>query len=254
MEPAEYATMALLENSHWWYVGLRGLVQRALTSEVGKRGALRILDAGCGTGGRFASLSEIFPKSLVVGVDIAPKAIHYAARQKAGQVAYGSANYLPFKERAFDVVLCIDVLDVQGIEEKLALQEMHRILRPGGLFLVNVPAFESLRGTHDGAVHRRHRYRRKELCKILTHHGFVVEKLMYWNAFLFPVMFVVRRLLRKSGTAPLRSDLKPLPRPLNRFLTTLLAMDIWVCAKINVPFGTSVFSIASKVHDPVTVR
>ena len=248
MELSEYTTMALLEDSYWWYVGLKDLVHRALTSGVSGSRVVHALDAGCGTGARLVSLSEIFPGSLVVGMDIAKAAIDYAARKQKGHVVCGSANRLPFQAGTFDVGLCIDVLDVQGVEERVALQEIHRVLRPGGLLILNVPAFESLRGTHDAAVHRRHRYQRGELRQALTQHGFAVEKLIYWNALLFPLVFVVRRWLRPgNGTVAPRSDLWPLPQKLNRFLTALLAMDIRICTRINLPFGTSLFGIASKL-------
>lgn len=247
MEPTEYDTMARLEDSYWWYVGLRRMVGKALWSELGEKRPLRILDAGCGTGGGMASLSRAFRGSLVVGTDVASTAIYYSARRNVGRIVQGSANCLPFEDGTFDVVLLIDLLYIEGVNDGMALREAYRVLRPGGLLVVNVPAFEWLRGEHDVAVHTRHRYRRGELQRLLTSHGFTVNRLMYWNALLFPVVFITRQLLRRgNGVTVPRSDLKPLPRILNWLLTKVLVIDTWVCTTVSVPLGTSVFSIAVK--------
>jgi SAM-dependent methyltransferase len=249
MEPSEYDTMAQLEDSYWWYLGVRRMVLRAVQLGLGKKPRLKILDAGCGTGGGMASLARRFPGSLIVGTDVAPAAIRYSMLRHAGPVLPGSVNSLPFRDASFDVVLFIDLLYIRGVNDSAAVREACRVLRPGGLLVVNVPAFEWLRGRHDVAVHTRRRYRRLELQELLTAHGFAVNQLMYWNALFLPLVFVVRRLLsRERKAAVARSDLISLPRSLNWLLTRLLLLDTWICGTVKVPFGTSVFSVASKVR------
>ena len=171
----------------------------------------------------------------------------HSAQRHVGPVVRGSANQLPFRDGAFDVVLSLDLLYIRGVDDALALREARRVLRPGGLLLVNVAAFEWLRGAHDVVVHTRHRYRRSELARLLRAEGFSVRRMMYWNALLLPAVFVARRLVRREAVA--QSDLVPLPRMVNWLLMKILAVDVRLCAAFRVPFGTSVFSVASKAPE-----
>lgn len=247
MESVEYDTMAQLEEHYWWYRGLRGLVAKALQSQLGTRRMCKILDAGCGTGGGLRATRIQFPDSFIVGTDVATSAIRHAARRQTNHLVRGSINELPFRDKTFDAVLSIDVLYIQGVEDMVALQELRRVLRPGGVLIVNVPAFEWLRGAHDVAVHTRHRYRRGEFAQLLETEGFAVKRVIYWNALLLPVVFVARRLLCRQANG--RSDLRRLPGSLNWALTQVLAFDTSVCSKVRMPFGTSIFSVASKPMD-----
>jgi len=249
MEAAEYDTMAQLEESYWWYLGLRRMVLKALPIGLGEKPRLKVLDAGCGTGGGMASLARAFPGSLIVGTDVASAAIRYSMLRHAGPVLPGSVDSLPFREAIFDVVLLIDLLYIRGVNDSMALREACRVLRPGGILVVNVPAFEWLQGRHDIAVHTRHRYRRSELRRLLTSNGFAVKQILYWNALFLPLVFVVRRLLiRGSKDVVARSDLRSLPRGLNWLLAKLLFLDTWICGMVSIPFGTSVFGVACKVR------
>jgi SAM-dependent methyltransferase len=250
VEPIEYDRMAELEESYWWYLGLRAMVSRTLQSELRGKGRLTILDAGCGTGGGMASLSRAFPGSFLVGSDVAASAIRYTSQRHVGRLAFGSANCLPFKDGSFDAVLSIDVLYMEGVDDHTAIREAYRVLRPGGVLVVNVPALECLRGAHDLAVHARHRYRRDEVHQLLTSHGFWVHRLMYWNFFLLPLVFVVRRFLCPAAPDLMpRSDLRPLPGALNWLLTRLIVFDTWVCSAAKAPAGSSIFGVAFKPQD-----
>ena len=82
-----------------------------------------------------------------------------------------------------------------------ALREIHRVLKPGGLFLLRVPAHDWLRGEHDRLVHTRHRYSRGEVLSKLGQAGFVVERLTWANSLLFPPAVAKRLLERTNGAA-----------------------------------------------------
>jgi SAM-dependent methyltransferase len=247
MELHEYSTLRSLEDDYWWYVGLRDLLLALAGRHCDLSVPLRILDAGCGTGGTLSFLAKALPRSTLFGVDAEAVAVDLARSREAGTVVRASVNELPFASAAFDLVVCLDVLYFRGVEESRALDELARVLRSAGLAVINVPAYEFLRGEHDLAVDTRHRYTAKELRDALERAGFQIEATTYWNTLLFPFIVAWRRVRRRPrrGAAP-TSDLWPLPRWLNRLLTRLITKEVRMASRIPLPFGISIMAIAKK--------
>ena len=243
MPDREYARMRQVEDEHWWYQALRSLVARELERTAGRRVPARLLDVGCGTGGGLARWTEA-RGAPSYGIDLSTAALAHCRARGERLVAQASAEALPFGGDAFDVVVSLDVLCLDGVDEARALAEIHRVLRPGGLLVLNLPAFEALRGVHDRAVRIRRRFVREEVAALLRAAGFGAARVSYWNTTLFPAVWLTRRL-RHGGAEP-TSDLAPLPRPVNAALAVLVQAEARLLARVTPPFGTSVLSVAAK--------
>src|SRR6476659_5987301 len=233
--------MFAVADRHWWYVGVRREVEAWLERLRGERtGPLRILDAGSGTGGLLANLRS---EGWKVGIEISPDAVRLA-RTRGTRLVRGSVSALPFADASFDAVVSIDVLCHSGVEERQAVGEAARVLRPGGLLVVQVPAFDFLRGAHDAAVWTKRRYRRGEVARILSGAGLALRRSSYRNALLFPLAAVVRLAGRRRHTPreSARSDVRPVPRVVNGFLSGVLAVERLF--RHGFPFGLSVFGVA----------
>lgn len=246
MRPDEYAAMFRVEDSHWWYTGMRRLADALLRARVnGRAGGLDILDAGCGTGGNSAHLRGY---GWVTGIDVAEEALCLARRRPGLALARASVERLPFRDQAFDLVLSNDVLcHLQVADDRLAAAEFARVLRPGGVLYVQLPAFERLRSHHDIAVHTQHRYRREEVGGMLEAAGLRVRRLTYANALLFPAAAVWR--LAHKRHAPERvenSDVQPVPTLLNAVLRAVLSLEAPLIRRRDLPFGLSVIGVAEK--------
>jgi SAM-dependent methyltransferase len=243
MNPAEYAAMFAVEDRHWWYVGVRREVERWLGHiRPADGGKLRILDAGCGTGGLLANLRT---PGWRVGVEISAHGIGFARNRSRTALAQASVSALPFGDESFDAVVSIDVLCHAGVEERQAVEEASRVLRPGGLLLVQVPAFEWLYGEHDAAVWTKRRYRRAEIAELLVGAGLTARRSAYRNALLFPAAAIARIAKRgRRSRDGARSDVRPVPAPVNRVLSGVLALERQL--RIAFPFGLSVFCIGEK--------
>ena len=113
MEKDQYEIMRRIEDSFWWYVGMRRIVSALLPPLVPGGASWRILDAGCGTG---ATLDFLAPRGAVVGVDIAAEALSHCHERGHRLVSRGSIEQLPFPGASFDLVTCFDCLHV-GREE-----------------------------------------------------------------------------------------------------------------------------------------
>lgn len=117
---------ALFHRNRRWV--MRRLVERM-------RVAQPILDAGCGTGLNLASLP-----SGSTGLDINPRNVELVrSRLPQHVVVEGDVERMPFGDDAFATVLCTEVLEHVPHPE-VALKEIRRVLRPGGLLIGSVPA------------------------------------------------------------------------------------------------------------------
>lgn len=251
MEDIEYQRMLAAEEQHWWYAGLHDLVLRFVRAEAGRLGKpLSMLDAGCGTG-RLCQL--LGPLGEVTGCDIHPLALQATARRGIARVLRKDLASDELGIGQFDLITAMDVLYHRLVNSELAaLRNLHRALRPRGLLLLQVPAFECLRGTHDLAVHTRRRYRRQEIVRMIQGAGFTVEFATCRLFALFPVALVWRMFSRTTarvaGDGHVASDLAARPSAiLNRLLLCYLKIENrLVAAGVRFPFGTSVFVVARK--------
>jgi SAM-dependent methyltransferase len=246
VKPAEYRRMYEAEEAQWWYVGQRAIGQ-ALTAPAARTleargGTPRILDAGCGTGGNLLHLGRL---GSAVGVDLAPEARdRWSARGVVGVRA--SVLALPFGDGIFDLVTSFDVIYHTWIEDdRAAIEEMARVLRPGGFLLVRVPALRILRGAHDDAVGTRRRYTRRELVGLLETAGLVPIRSTYANFLLFPLLLGRRTLDRVLGREG--SDVAFLPAPFEwLFVRLLYAEAAWLRRGHTLPVGASVLVLARR--------
>jgi SAM-dependent methyltransferase len=95
-----------------------------------------VLDAGCGVGYGTRLLAEHNPARLV-GVDLSAEALSHGPADSA-ELVEGDVRELPFPPDSFDLVVCFEVIEhVDGHER--VLDEMRRVLRPGGTLLISSP-------------------------------------------------------------------------------------------------------------------
>jgi SAM-dependent methyltransferase len=239
----EYARMYEAEETQWWYAGMRAISVSLLATAwpEGDADGRRLLDAGCGTG---ANLARLRPFGRTVGVDLSTEALEMC-RRRGVAAARGNLLSLPFPDERFDAVTSFDVIYHRWVEDdRAAVREFARVLRPGGLLLLRVPALKMLWGAHDEAVHSRHRYTRGEVRRLLEGEGLDVVRLTYANTLLFPVVAVRRtldRLLHRHG-----SDVGFLPAPMEWTFRHLLGLEARLVRRLSLPVGASVFALARK--------
>jgi SAM-dependent methyltransferase len=250
VEPSEYDAMRRAEDRHWWYLGMARITAGLLAALYPGRSDLSILDAGCGTGGALAYLA---PFGRVTAIDLSPLALGYCRRRRLARLAQASVGQLPFAAGAFDLVTSFDVLYHRAVGDwRPALDELARVLRPGGRLLLRLPAYDWLRGRHDRVIHTAHRFTAGELAGALRAGGLEVEKVSYANTLLFPLA-LARRLLERPGGPAAGSDLREVPEWQNRLFGRALAWEAGWLPRHDLPYGLTVLAIGRR-PGPIEAR
>jgi SAM-dependent methyltransferase len=243
MRTREHRELFRLEDIYWWFVGRRELVRQIVT-RFARPGRQIIFDAGCGTGG---TLSRLTGLGALIGCDTSEFALRLCHERGLQQLVAASVQALPFAADSFSAVLSCDVLE-HVTDDRQALQEMTRVLQPGGILVLTVPAHPFLWSEHDEALSHQRRYTAKGLRQLLEGNGTPIEKLspVVSGAFLPILLFRLLQKLRPRAPEEPRTDLRILPAFLNNWLITILRLENWLLKSFNLPVGTSLVAVARK--------
>jgi SAM-dependent methyltransferase len=191
MEDVLYHTFYEVEKVHWWCVSRKEILV-ALTHKLLPNGG-KILDVGCGTG---FFIESVGPQFETWGLDQSPLAVSMCRERGLARVFEGSALDLSaVAEERFDAIFMLDVLEHLD-DDAGALEQAKRLLKPGGLIIATVPAFEFLWSKHDDITQHKRRYVRDGLAKLMRKAQLETLQLTYFNSYLFPIA-VMHRLGRK---------------------------------------------------------
>jgi len=226
----------------WYFRALHAHIGRELAARLAA-GPRRILDAGCGTGGLIRRLAPQHPEWQWTGIDVSPLACELARAKGVADVREGSVTALPFRNGEFSAVVSADVL-YHLDDDEAALREMARVLQPGGVVVINVPAHRWLWSYHDIAVEGRRRYTRGELAGKLSRAGFTAQHLTHWNTVLLPLIAARRKLLPAPRGG---SDVKLSSPWVEAVCSGAMAAETgWIRHASSLPAGSSILAVASR--------
>lgn len=235
-----------IEDEHFWFVGRRQLLKRLLNRFLGS-GSPRVLDLGVG-GGRICQQLAADGYRMTA-VDFLPAGLSRLQREAPGvATVQSSGESLPLGDEVYDAALALDVLE--HIDDEAAARELARVLRPGGLLFVTVPAFPFLWGVRDSEAGHRRRYRRQGLEQLLTGAGFTVEQSGYYQFWLFPLTMLSRLAGRQSARTRDMEDLPP--AWINQLFLTINRWEVQWGETVAWPWGSSLYLVARK-EEPVRV-
>ena len=173
------------EKTYWWHRAKRYTVQNILAAASHSR-QLMLLDIGCGTGQLMEELKKF---GTVYGVDISRDALSFCKKRgltNLSQATLGKTK-LPFKDKTFDAVFCLDVLEHIDEWEK-SLLELKRVLKPQGFLIVTVPAYQFFFSYWDKMLGHKRRYTKQLLIQQTAQAGFFLwprkkrtQAILFWS-------------------------------------------------------------------------
>jgi ubiquinone/menaquinone biosynthesis C-methylase UbiE len=239
------ALTARAEATHFWFHGFRGYVAPAIRRIAAGRRDLQILDCGCGTGYNLTTLLQ--PYGRTFGFDFDSDAIR-RARGTGRPLVRADIQRIPFRSNTFDLATSFDV--VQSVpDDRAALRDMARVLKPGGSVVLNVTALDVLRGDHSDVWGELRRYTRDRAAALVRDAGLEPTRISYLFGSLVPLMLAVRRAqaMRRRYRAPTGDEDLTVPSaPMNLALTALVRAEVALSNRVNIPFGSSLLIVARK--------
>ncbi len=239
MEKTAHEAAARVQSSHWWFEGRRRILQSLLEGlDLGPDPM--VVEVGCGTGANAQVLRAV---GRTIGLDASALALAEATESFDLSIL-ARADRLPLASGSADLVCALDV--VEHLDDDLgALEEMVRVLRPGGRLVVFVPAFQFLWGLQDEVSHHRRRYRRSEISGLVAKAGTRVLRSGYFNFWLFGPIALARILWRIHPVQAPSENLWT-PKWVDGPLAALFGSERHVLARFDPPFGVSAYVIAEK--------
>ena len=188
----------------------------------------------------------------LVSTDFTFDALHFCRAQQLDHLVAADGLQLPFANASFDTICMFDVLEHLSDDHRAAA-ELYRVLKPGGLLVITVPALQWLWGRQDIVNHHYRRYHAAQLRSVLATAEFEILRLSYFNMFLFPPVAAVRLAFRLLGlncgkaAGDVRSDMHwARTGLLNTWLHKIFAAEKYWLAKRNLPVGVSLLGVARK--------
>ena len=251
MEAHVYDQFAELEENHFWFIGRRqiffDLLERSLPDNGSETCNLEILEIGCGAGGMLKPLNRY---GRVTGLDFSQDSMRYCRSRGFPRVVTGVGAELPFDDETFDLVALFDVIEHIPDDQKV-LEEVRRVLKPGGRIFVSVPAYQFLYSQNDEVVHHLRRYTAGGLRRLFRAADLREEKVTYFNTFLFPLIFSALMVLklkerlfgRPEGQTNLNHEFAG---PVNSMFAGIMSSERQLLRHIEFPFGHSLIAMGSR--------
>ena len=234
------------ENSHFWHVGRRETIysfsEPFLSKHFPDPRKITGIEIGIGNG----SVTSEFVKHGIPmeGADLFYSSLQFCRKRIDIPLYEADLLKLPFKEK-YDFIGIYDI--IEHIEDdRTALKNLYNALKPGGLVNITVPACKFLWSQFDELDHKR-RYSKKELIDKVKEAGFIVHRTSFLMFFLFPVVYVVRKLQTYPKDTKLAhvKEVRIVP-VINDIFLALFRLEKYLIRIINFPIGSSLILMAER--------
>ncbi|MHB1463741.1 MAG: methyltransferase domain-containing protein [Thermoleophilia bacterium] len=228
-----------IEALHFWFAGRRAWLDAMMDRYLGT--AQTALDLGCGSGFNARQLSHRGLK--VVALDERPEGLRELARTASGITAIqADARHLPFSDGSFDAVVMLDV--IEHTDDTALLNEVHRVLRRGGMLFLTVPALPWLWSQRDEAAGHRRRYTRAGLKRLLGSERLEVRQIGWYQCWLFPLALATRLAARwRHKPVELEERIFPV---INSLFSRISRLEARMGTRVSWPWGSSLAAVCQK--------
>jgi SAM-dependent methyltransferase len=168
-----------------------------------------VIDIGCSSGHMLKLLRERLPSARLIGADYIAGPLERLSRELPDvPFLQFDLTTCPLSDHFADCIIALNVLE--HIEDhEAAVRHMHRILKPGGHAVIEVPAGPGLFDIYDRVLMHHRRYRMRELTAMFQAAGFQIVEKSHLGFFLYPAFWAVKKRNRRhlSASAEMQEQL-----------------------------------------------
>jgi SAM-dependent methyltransferase len=240
------------EGTHPIDVASRQRARAALRRHVrADRGEVVLLEIGCSSGFLVQELIGDWPEGLVIGSDyIAGPLRRLATRLPNLPLLRFDLIKCPLPSASVDAAVLLNVLE-HIEDDEAAVGQVARILKPGGVAVVEVPAGPRLYDAYDKYLRHYRRYELEQVSRLLERAGLTVVTGSHLGCLLYPAFAFVKRRNQRWLAAPEQIQRAVVERnirrsgqgPLLRFTT---AIEEWLARWVSFPVGIRCVAVAMK--------
>ena len=211
-----------------------------------------ILDVGCSSGFVLEDLRRALPQAGLIGTDYLRGPLESLARRMQDlPILQFDLRKCPLPSACVDGVTCLNVLEHID-DHTAALAEIHRILKPGGLAHIEVPAGPALYDIYDEHLMHNRRYRMADLVAMAQGSRFSVEKATHLGFAVYPAFWCVKKYNRRKLTLPTSEKARLVAGQIratrsNPAFAALIRLEIWLGRRISYPWGIRCVTVLRKV-------
>lgn len=258
-DPEWFDILDRMQARHFWYLGRQRFLLHALRRHLprtsGEPGRRSMIDLGGGVGGWVAFLERRLPGAFAEAAlsDSSVKALQRAGGILPERVRRYQIDLLNlgWNDR-WDVAFLLDVLE-HIPDDVLAMREVARAIRPGGLLFVTTPALQSFWSYNDELVGHQRRYNRDDFQRLAKESGLQLCDSRYFMFFLSPLYLLARRKkvpVKSMSHEEMRDLLAATHRvpaaPVNTALRGVFSAETPLGHWLRFPWGTSILGVFQK--------
>lgn len=230
----------------------RALAVRTLTGHLPARGAgATVIDVGCSSGFVIEDIQRALPEAALIGADylLAPLE-KLGARLPELPLLQFDLRRCPLPDACVDAVTALNVLEHID-DDRAALGHIARILKPGGVAHIEVPAGPGLYDIYDEHLMHHRRYRLADLLGLARACGFQVLQGTHLGCLVYPMFALVkkrqRRLLSASPEVKRRQVAAQISQTSrSRLLAAAMQAELALGRHFSFPFGIRCIAVLQK--------
>ena len=183
---------AVAGDTHYIDIASRNHALATLNKWVQSKAPV-IIDIGCSSGSMLRLMRERLPHATLIGADYISGPLRGLAASLPG-IPFLQFNLVscPLPSSSVDAVVLLNVLE-HIEDDRAAMEQVFRILKPGGVAVIEVPAGPHLFDVYDKQLMHFRRYTLRSLCDKLAETHFIVKERSHLGVFLYPAFAIVKK-------------------------------------------------------------
>jgi ubiquinone/menaquinone biosynthesis C-methylase UbiE len=240
------------EGNHFIEVASRNNTIQQLKSTL-KQPKPIILEVGCSSGFLLQEMRRVFPQATLIGSDIVYNPLLKLAERLPIPLLRFDILQCPLPDNCLDAITILNVLE-HIEDDATALKQIHRILKPGGVLIIEVPAGPRLYDVYDKSCMHFRRYTLSNLCRLLKQKGFTLHNRTHLGVFIYPGFWLTKQKNKRFLSASEATQRQLMEKNIRRtgkskILPRIMQAELMLGRFVSYPFGIRCLVTCTKQHE-----